>query len=91
MIGLNKDEGTCFLVYGSPGFSITGQSLISRRDFLAGVNLTLTNAHSIIKEAVIFEYTDWTDKESRMKNRDSIGQLVGDQMFVCPVVDFANK
>lgn len=91
MIGFNKDEGTCFLVYGSPGFSITGQSLISRKDFLAGVDLTVANAHSIIKEAVISEYTDWTDWESRMKNRDSLGELFGDHTIVCPLVDFANK
>ncbi|KAK5608743.1 hypothetical protein CRENBAI_020957 [Crenichthys baileyi] len=34
MIGLNKDEGTFLLPYGMPGFSNTGQSLISRNDFL---------------------------------------------------------
>ncbi|KAM6933105.1 acetylcholinesterase-like isoform 2-T2 [Xenentodon cancila] len=91
LIGLNKDEGTYFLPYGVPGFGLTGQSLITRNQFLYGVGLTMTSASNVAKEAAIFQYTDWTDEESRMKNRDSLGSLVGDQMFSCPVLEFAQR
>uniref|UniRef100_A0A671PG17 Cholinesterase n=1 Tax=Sinocyclocheilus anshuiensis TaxID=1608454 RepID=A0A671PG17_9TELE len=40
-LGLNRDEGTYFLVYGAPGFGIHNQSLINRDQFLAGVSLGL--------------------------------------------------
>uniref|UniRef100_A0A673K1H0 Butyrylcholinesterase n=1 Tax=Sinocyclocheilus rhinocerous TaxID=307959 RepID=A0A673K1H0_9TELE len=41
LLGLNRDEGTYFLVYGTPGSGIHNQSLISRDQFLAGVCLGL--------------------------------------------------
>ncbi|XP_038549846.1 cholinesterase-like [Micropterus salmoides] len=88
LLGLNKDEGTSFLMYGVPGFNITGQSLITRNDFLTGVNLDMTDADDVIKEAAIFQYTDWTDENNKMKNRDSLGTLVGDHQLVCPVLEF---
>ncbi|KAF1393882.1 hypothetical protein PFLUV_G00020660 [Perca fluviatilis] len=91
MFGLNRDEGTYFLVYGMPGFNITGQSLITRNEFLKGVAISMAHASDVTRDAAIFQYTDWTDENNRMKNRDSLGSLVGDQQFVCPVLEFANR
>ncbi|XP_035535867.1 acetylcholinesterase-like [Morone saxatilis] len=91
LLGLNTDEGTYFLLYGVPGFNITGQSLISRNEFLNGVNLTMTDASDVSREAAIFQYTDWTDENNRMKNRDSMGYLVGDGLFVCPLLEFTHR
>ncbi|KAE8295463.1 Cholinesterase [Larimichthys crocea] len=90
LLGLNKDEGTYFLLYGVPGFSLT-QSLITRNEFLHGVNLTMTNENYVTREAAIFQYTDWTDENSKMGNRDSLGTLVGDGLFVCPLLEFAHR
>ncbi|XP_054651056.1 acetylcholinesterase-like isoform X2 [Dunckerocampus dactyliophorus] len=90
LIGLNRDEGTYFLVYGMPGFYITGESLITRKEFMEGVQIAMADVGSVAKEAAIFQYTDWTDQNNRMKNRDSFGSLVGDQLFVCPVLEFAH-
>ncbi|XP_042269178.1 acetylcholinesterase-like [Thunnus maccoyii] len=91
LFGLNKDEGTFFLLYGIPGFNITGQSLISRNEYLQGVAITMADASDVAREATIFQYTDWTDENSKMKNRDMLGSLVGDQLFVCPVLEFAHR
>ncbi|XP_013868296.1 acetylcholinesterase [Austrofundulus limnaeus] len=91
MMGLNKDEGTSFLVYGMPGFNITGESLISRDEFLKGVPLTMTRESDVTRETAIFQYTDWSDVKNSTKNRDSLGSLVGDQLFNCPVLEFASR
>lgn len=91
LLGLNQDEGTYFLMYGAPGLSLTGDSLITRKDFLAGVGIQMTYANEITKESAIFQYTDWTDEYSGKGNRDSLGALVGDQDFVCPLLEFANR
>lgn len=91
VLGLNKDEGTYFLIYGVPGFNITGQSLITRNDFLHGVNLAMVDASDVAREAAVFQYTDWTDVNNSMKNRDLLGRLVGDHLFVCPVLEFAQR
>ncbi|XP_030600407.1 acetylcholinesterase isoform X1 [Archocentrus centrarchus] len=91
MIGLNKDEGTYFVVCGVSGFNISGQSLITRNEFLAGVGLAMDKASDVTREAAIFHYTDWTDQNNGMKNRDSLSSLVGDQDFICPVLQFAHR
>lgn len=91
MLGLTQDEGTFFLVYGVPGFDIISESLITRNQFLKGVHLTLPSTSDVIREAATFQYTDWTDVTNRVKNRDALGSLVGDQMFKCPVVEFAHR
>lgn len=91
MFGLNKDEGTYFVVYAVPGFNITGESLITRNEFLAGVTLAMDTASDVTRDAAIFHYTDWIEEDNRGKNRDSLCSLVGDQMFICPVLDFAHR
>lgn len=90
LFGLNKDEGTYFLMYGMPGFSLSDESLITRKDFLDGVALALPNLRAEVKDTAIFEYTDWTDENNRTKNRDLLGGLVGDYMF-CSVLEFAHR
>lgn len=91
MLGLNQDEGTYFLVYGLPGFDIKGQSLITRKEFLKGVEVVLKKSSDVAREAVIFQYTDWTEENALIKNRDSMGSLVGDLHFDCPLIEFAQR
>ncbi|XP_041669150.1 acetylcholinesterase-like [Cheilinus undulatus] len=90
MFGLTKNEGTYFLMYGMPGFSLKDNSLISRKDFLDGVTLSMADSSDIAKEAAISYYTQWTDVDNGRINRDSLGGLVGDQMF-CPLLEFAYR
>lgn len=91
LVGVNKDEGTYFLIYGVPGFGIIDESLISRYQFLHGVHLTMVDASNVTRETALFQYTDWTDVDNKMKNRDLLGNLVGDQLFVCPVLEFTQS
>ncbi|XP_061683105.1 acetylcholinesterase-like [Syngnathoides biaculeatus] len=91
LFGLNRDEGTYFLVYGMPGFSNTGESLITRKEFMEGVRLAMADVDAVVEEGAVFHYTDWTDEHNRMKSRDSLGNLVGDRFFVCPLLDFAHR
>jgi hypothetical protein len=57
LIGSNQDEWTHFLVYGAPGFDITSQSLISREDFLKGVDLVFMGFGDVTREMAIFQYS----------------------------------
>lgn len=91
VLGLNKDEGTYFLIYGVPGFNITGQNPITRDVFLHGVTLAMGDGSDAARGAALFQYTDWADVNNGMKNRDSLGSLIGDQLFVCPVLEFAQR
>ncbi len=73
------------------GFSIHNQSLINRDQFLAGVSLSLPGFSDIAREAAVLQYTDWTDEQSKPKNREALGWLVGDHYFSCPLLDFARR
>ncbi|XP_030007080.1 acetylcholinesterase-like [Sphaeramia orbicularis] len=91
LLGLNKDEGTYFLLYGMPGFNLSGLSLITRKEYLQGIPLAMADASEVTRQAGIFQYTDWADENNRMKNRDLMGSLVGDQFFVCPLLEFVDR
>lgn len=91
ILGLNRDEGTFFLPYGIPGCDITSESLLTRENFLQGVKITMSEASNVTKEASIFHYTDWADVNNAAKNRDSLGFLVGDKLFNCPLLTFAQR
>ncbi|XP_066565473.1 cholinesterase isoform X2 [Amia ocellicauda] len=91
LLGVNKDEGAYFLVYGAPGFSRDNESRITREEFLSSVKLTLPQASEIGREAVIFQYTNWTDEFNAEKNRDAMNDIVGDYNFICPLVEFTQK
>lgn len=91
VFGLNKDEGTYFLPYGAPGYNIRGQSQITRHEFLKGVDVVMPRASDVTREAVISQYTDWTDERNMVKSRDALGSLVGDWLFICPMIEFAQR
>ncbi|KAL4646981.1 cholinesterase-like [Arapaima gigas] len=91
LLGLNKDEGSYFLVYGAPGFSKMNDSLISREDFLNGVKATMPSFSNISQEAIVLQYTDWTDEFNVEKNRNALNHIVGDLFFTCPMLDFAHS
>ena len=91
LLGLNQDEGSYFVLYGSPGYELTGQSLISRRDFLEGMSLAMPGASNITLEAAVFLYTDWRDENNSTTLRDNLTYVIGDKDFVCPVLDFISR
>ncbi|KAG7248514.1 hypothetical protein CRUP_025190, partial [Coryphaenoides rupestris] len=91
LIGVNKNEGSVFLVYGMPGYSIEGESLISRKQFLENIPFAVLGASHTAKEAAVFQYTDWSDVGDERKNRDAMADLTGDQIFKCPTLDFARR
>ncbi|KAM6949501.1 acetylcholinesterase [Aplochiton taeniatus] len=89
MLGVNQDEGSYFLLYGSPGFSKDNESLISRENFLEGVKMSVPHANEIGLEAVVLQYTDWMDVDNGLKNREAMDDVVGDHNVICPLAHFA--
>ncbi|KAG8148009.1 hypothetical protein E2320_023018 [Naja naja] len=90
LLGVVKDEGSYFLIYGLPGFSKDNESLINQADFLEGVRMGVPHANDIATEAVVLQYTDWQDQDNGEKNREALDDIVGDHNVICPVVQFAN-
>ncbi|XP_032090372.1 acetylcholinesterase isoform X2 [Thamnophis elegans] len=91
LLGVVKDEGSYFLIYGLPGFSKDNDSLINQADFLEGVRMAVPHGNDIATEAVVLQYTDWQDAENGEKNRDAMDDIVGDHNVICPVMHFATS
>lgn len=90
-MGVVKDEGSYFLVYGAPGFSKDNESLISRAQFLAGVRVGVPQVSDLAAEAVVLHYTDWLHPEDPARLREAMSDVVGDHNVVCPVVQLAGR
>ncbi|KAM5291822.1 LOW QUALITY PROTEIN: cholinesterase [Ctenodactylus gundi] len=91
LVGVNKDEGTAFLVYGAAGFSKDNDSVITRKEFQEGLNMCFLGVSELGKESIIFYYTDWTDDQRPEKYREALDDVVGDYNFICPALEFAKK
>lgn len=91
MTGINHDEGPTFLVGTVPGMERKGQSLITRKQFLYGVDLLMKDEDYCIKEMAIKMYTDWTDVNNGEKNRDALTRMTTDKLFICPVEKLASR
>lgn len=89
LVGVNKDEGTSFLVYGAPGFSKDNDSLITRREFQEGLNMYFPGVSSLGKEAILFYYVDWLGDQTPEVYREALDDVIGDYNIICPALEFA--
>lgn len=88
LMGVNKDEGGTFLMYGAPGFSKDNSSLITESDFQGGLKAFFPDISDIALESITFHYTDWEDELNPSNYRDALDDIVGDYNFICPVTKF---
>ncbi|KAM9317086.1 cholinesterase [Gastrophryne carolinensis] len=91
LTGVNKDEGSYFLVYQIPWFSKDHQSFINRTQFQESVKLAFPKATELAIDSILFHYTNWEDESNPAHNRDSMDDIVGDFNFVCPLLEFTKK
>uniref|UniRef100_A0A8C4QT41 Carboxylic ester hydrolase n=1 Tax=Eptatretus burgeri TaxID=7764 RepID=A0A8C4QT41_EPTBU len=91
LLGVNRNEGSFFLIYGAPGFSKDHESLISREDFLENIPMIVPQGNEVSLDAIVLQYTDWLAQNDAMKNRDAIEDMVGDYNVICPVVEMAAR
>lgn len=91
LVGVNKDEGTAFLVYGVPGFSKDNNSIITRREFQEGLKIFFEGVSEFGKESILFHYADWLDDQRPENYREALDDVVGDYNIICPALEFTKK
>ncbi|XP_056663285.1 cholinesterase isoform X1 [Monodelphis domestica] len=91
LVGVNKDEGTSFLVYGAPGFSKDNDSMISQKEFQEGIKEFFPGVSDLGMESIQFHYTGWSDDQIPENFRDAMDDIIGDYNFKCPALEFAKK
>ena len=94
MMGNNVNEGCVWFFYFLPKlFPKNDHVSISREEFLQWVpKLNLfSESDSIARQAVIFEYSDWSNPNNPISNRDALDNMVGDYDFTCNVNEFSHR
>nr|XP_017526660.2 cholinesterase isoform X1 [Manis javanica] len=91
LVGVNKDEGTAFLVYGAPGFSKDNNSIITRKEFQEGLKMFFPGVNEFGRESIIFYYIDLLDDQRAENYREALDDVLGDHNIICPALEFTKK
>ena len=92
MMGSNTEEGYFFIFYYLYNLFPKEENVyINREQFLQSVQELNPFANSIARQAIIFEYTDWSNPDDPIHNRDALDKMVGDYHFTCNVNEFAHR
>ncbi|KAM9294431.1 cholinesterase-like [Gastrophryne carolinensis] len=91
LIGGTKDDGNPFTIWGAPGFSRNHESLITSEELINGIRRFFPTAGDLGTESILFEYKDWEDEHSKMKNREAMELILRDYYMICPMEHFAGE
>ena len=83
LLGVNRDEGTYWILYALPGLYKDRPSLQNYTMFRRGVDTILWNLPDNTREAVKTMYTP-DDINDLAAFRDSLDKVTGDRSFTCP-------
>lgn len=92
LMGSNTEEGNYFIMYFlTELFKKEENVYISREEFLNSVHQLNPYFHPIVRNAIVFEYTNWLNPDDPISNRDSLDKMVGDYHFTCNVNELAHR
>lgn len=90
MMGSNSEEGYWFIMYFlSSIFRREEDIKVTRAEFETSVVDLHPFFNEVVRQAIMFEYTDWLDPNDGDMNRNAIDKMVGDYHFTCNVNEFA--
>ncbi|XP_055301945.1 acetylcholinesterase-like isoform X2 [Sitodiplosis mosellana] len=92
LMGSNTDEGNYFIIYYLTELFKKEEGItVSRKEYLQAVKELNPYVNNAGRQAIIFEYTNWTDPNNVDSNRDALDKMVGDKHFTCNVNEFAHR
>ncbi|QQP40271.1 Carboxylic ester hydrolase, partial [Caligus rogercresseyi] len=91
LIGTNEDDGQPDMFYNLPDlFKMSENVSIGDEYFTKAVNELNPYVNEVGRNAIIFEYIDWSRPRSPILNRDALTEMMSDHQFTCPTIDFAH-
>lgn len=92
LTGSNTEEGYYFIIYYLTELFRKEEGVtVTRKEFLKAVKELNPYVNAVGRQAIIFEYTNWTDPNNVDSNRDALDKMVGDQHFTCNVNELAYR
>ncbi|XP_013383940.2 acetylcholinesterase isoform X2 [Lingula anatina] len=89
LAGVNKDEGTFWILYGVDTYTRQDPSAQTAEQLKAAINVTQWNLPADNKTSLFSYYTADNPKNSTIKYRDALDDIVGDRSFICPTKTFS--
>ena len=90
ILGVNKNEGTLWLPYFLPGFSIDGPSFQNRTTFRQALDVIEWDL-SVKTRARLKRLYRPRDDDDLAAFRDALGDVGGDRSFTCPTWELASR
>nr|CAB3219683.1 acetylcholinesterase precursor [Phallusia mammillata] len=84
LAGYNTNEGSYFNIYTCPGFNISTDSLITRDEYIKGIELCGLRTNAMGRSATAFLYADWSNPNNPAQYRDALDRIVADFHIDCP-------
>lgn len=92
LTGSNTEEGNYFIIYFLTELFKKEEGItVSRQEYLQAVKELNPYVNNPGRQAIIFEYTNWTDPNDENSNRDALDKMIGDKHFTCNVNEFAHR
>ncbi|KAM4013205.1 cholinesterase-like [Anomaloglossus baeobatrachus] len=91
LIGVTKNDGNPFPLFGAPGFNAKNLSLITTQQLKKGLKFFFPTTNDLHLESMMLLYKDWDDEQNMEKNRDALERILKDIHFTCPSKYFANS
>lgn len=99
LLGVNRDEGSYFIVYLAQGnMSIETWPYVDQKTFRHAIEQYFpyipaypTERPPMILESILQTYTRWHDHNNTIQNAIQLNLAVGDYHFTCPTVYLANS
>ncbi|ELU10912.1 hypothetical protein CAPTEDRAFT_41336, partial [Capitella teleta] len=83
LLGVNKDEGTFWILFALPSLSKDHESLLNRTSFLRAIDTLLWDLPETTKDEVKGHYAP-KDPNDQAAHRDALDKVCGDRSFTCP-------
>ena len=91
LLSVVKNEGMFWLLYAFPEyFPLSNSGTLTKTEFLTVLSELTYYAEEHVQKAVKFLYRDGLLFQDRQTYRRVADDMSGDELFKCPVVDFAN-
>uniref|UniRef100_A0A0P4WKV8 Carboxylic ester hydrolase n=1 Tax=Scylla olivacea TaxID=85551 RepID=A0A0P4WKV8_SCYOL len=91
MMGSNTEEGYWFIMYFLTDIFRREEDIkVTRSEFEASVRDLHPYFNEVVRQAIMFEYTDWNSHDEGSMYRNAIDKMVGDYHFTCNVNEFAH-
>ena len=89
LLGVNKNEGTFWILYVLDGFTKDGPSLQNRTTFKRGVDVIAWDLSEETRAQLKQLYRPTDDRGRAAAFRDALGDVCGDRSFTCPTWEMA--